>query len=218
MSRGIRQGCPISAILYLFVAEILATCIKVRVNDQIEGFVSNNLPKEIKSVQHADDLTLRNINAIGHAVETIDIFCKHAGSKINIDKIECILLGNLKGMYNNINGINVNTTVIKCLGIYIGHYKEGCYNRNWMKIYHNMEKLFESWKKRKLAIIGKCCIVNTIAMSKLIYVASLLSMPHYNYIKSINKLIYSFLWNSRERIKRNVLINPIEYGGIGIEM
>ena len=187
MSRGIRQGCPISAILYLFVAEILA--IKVRVNDQIEGFVCNNLPKEIKSVQHADDLTLalKNINAIGHAVETIDIFCKHAGSKINIDKTECILLGNLKGMYNNINGINVNTTVIKCLGIYIGHDKEECYDRNWMKIYHDMEKLFESWKKRKLTIIGKCCIVNSMAMSKLIYVASLLPMPHENYIKSINK-------------------------------
>ena len=168
MSRGIRQGCPISAILYLFVAEILA--IKIRLNDQIEGFVCNNLPKEIKSVQHADDLTLalRNINAIGHAVETIDIFCKHAGYKINIDKTECILLGNLKGMYKNINGINVYTTVIKCLGIYIGHDKEECYNRNWMKIYHDMEKLFESWKKRKLTIIGKCCIVNTIAMSKVL--------------------------------------------------
>ena len=111
-------------------------------------------------------LALKNINAIGHDVETIDIFCKHAGSKINIDKTECILFGNLRGMYNNINGIHVNTTVIKCLGIYIGHDKEECYNRNWMKIYHDMEKLFESWKKRKLTIIGKCCIVNSIAMSK----------------------------------------------------
>ena len=56
MTRGIRQGCPISAILYLFVAEILA--IKIRSNNQIEGFLCQNLPKEIKSVQHADDLTL----------------------------------------------------------------------------------------------------------------------------------------------------------------
>ena len=70
------------------------------------------------------------------------------------------------------NGIHVNTTVIKCLGIYIGHDQEECYNRNWMKIYHDLEKLFESWKKRKLIIIGKCCIVNSIAMSKLIYFAS----------------------------------------------
>ena len=30
MSRGIRQGCPISALLYLFVAEILALKIKYR--------------------------------------------------------------------------------------------------------------------------------------------------------------------------------------------
>ena len=49
-----------------------------------------------------------------------------------------------------------------------------------------------------------------------VYVASLLPMSHDNYIKSINKLIYRFLWNSRDRIKRNVLISPIEYGGIGI--
>ena len=36
---------------------------------------------------------------------------------------------------------------VKCnLGIYIGHDKEECYNKNWMKIYHDMEKLFESWK------------------------------------------------------------------------
>ena len=74
MSRGIRQGCPISAILYLFVAEILA--IKVRVNDQIEGFVCNNLRKEIKSVQHADDLTLalKNINAIGMLLKQLTFF------------------------------------------------------------------------------------------------------------------------------------------------
>ena len=36
MSRGIRQGCPISALLYLFVAEILA--IKINSNNNIKGF------------------------------------------------------------------------------------------------------------------------------------------------------------------------------------
>ena len=46
MSRGIRQGCPISAILYLFVAEILA--IKVRVNDQIEGMYVTTFQKKLK--------------------------------------------------------------------------------------------------------------------------------------------------------------------------
>ena len=156
------------------------------------------------------------ILSVEHAVETIDVFCRHAGSKININKTECILMGNLAGKYDNIQGINVNTNVVKCLGIYIGHNKEECYIKNWMDVYHGIEKLFESWKKRKLTILGKCCIVNSLALSKLLYVASLLPMPNEEYIKKINKLIYNFIWNSRDRIRRNVLISPIEYGGIGI--
>ena len=55
MGRGIRQGCPISALLYLFVAEILA--IKIRHNENIEGIKFKNSELEVKSVQHADDLT-----------------------------------------------------------------------------------------------------------------------------------------------------------------
>lgn len=35
MSRGIRQGCPISALLYLFIAEVLA--IKLKTNNDIKG-------------------------------------------------------------------------------------------------------------------------------------------------------------------------------------
>ena len=41
----------------------------------------------------------------------------------------------------------VTNKAVKCLGIYIGHDKEECYNKNWMKIYHDMVTLFESWKE-----------------------------------------------------------------------
>ena len=50
MTRGIRQGCPLSALLFLFIAEILA--IKININ----GFAINNI--EIKDKQHADDFTV----------------------------------------------------------------------------------------------------------------------------------------------------------------
>ena len=158
----------------------------------------------------------KDVKSFENTIKTIAEFCKHAGSKINFDKTECILLGNMKGNYENIFGIKVNTTSVKCLGIHIGHDKELCYNKNWMEIYHQMEKLFESWKKRKLTIFGKKCIVNTLAISKLIYVASVLPIPDDKLIKDINKLIYNFLWDSRERIKRSTLIGQISKGGIGL--
>ena len=143
-------------------------------------------------------------------------FCQHAGSKVNIEKTECILLGSLKDNFHNTYNIRVNTTCLKCLGIYLGHDKDECYKRNWENTMKDMEKLFESWKKRKLTIFGKCEIINTLAISKLIYIASILHLPPPNFIKDVNKLIYSFLWNSRDRIKRNTVIGPIKDGGIGL--
>ena len=47
MTRGIRQGCPISALLYIFVAEILAK--KINDNTEIHGFQKSNMEKEIKT-------------------------------------------------------------------------------------------------------------------------------------------------------------------------
>ena len=216
MFRGIRQGCPISALLYIFVAEILA--IKLKKNENISGFTCSNMNKEIKNVQHADDLTmaLKDIDSLRNTIETVNNFCMHAGSKINISKTEFILLGPLKGRYRNIEGINVTDKAVKCLGIYLGHDEIECYNKNWMTIYHDTEKLFESWKKRKLSLFGKCCVINTLALSKLIYIASILTFPGGEYIKKFNKLIYNFIWNKRDRIKRNSIIGSIDNGGIGI--
>ena len=56
-------------------------------------------------------------------------------------------------MYNEVYGIKITNIAVKCLGIYIGHDKEESYAKNWMKIYHNIEKLCESWKK-KLTLLG----------------------------------------------------------------
>ena len=216
MTRGIRQGCPISALLYIFVAEILAK--KINDNTEIHGFQKSSMEKEIKNIQHADDLTvaLKDTLSLKKTLDTIHEFCSHAGSKINLAKTECILLGNLKGLYNELYGVKVNNKSIKVLGIHIGHDKNEYYNNNWTKVYNDMQKLFESWKRRKLTLFGKTCIINTLGISKLIYRASILQMPGEDFFKKTSKLIFNFLWNNRERIKRNTLIGPIAEGGIGL--
>ena len=128
-----------------------------------------------------------------------------------------MLLGPLKGQFDQIHGINVAKQSVKCLGIFLGHNKEECYVNNWMKIYHQIEKLFESWKTRKLTIFGKCCLINSLAISKLIYKASILHLPNEEYIKKITRLLCNFVWQKTERIKRNTIIGKIEMGGIGLK-
>ena len=76
MSRGIRQGCPILLLLYLFVAKILA--IKINSNNNIKGISINK--NEIKSIQHADEtIALNDEASIKHALDTNQEFCEHAG-------------------------------------------------------------------------------------------------------------------------------------------
>lgn len=79
-----------------------------------------------------------------------------------------------------------------------------------------MEKLFVSWKRRKLTLFGKTCIIDTLAISKLIYVASILCLPGKEFLKKIQRLIFNFIWNKSERIKRNTLIGDVRNGGLGI--
>ena len=55
MTRGISQGCPLPALLFLFVAEIHAIKIKKKYQN-INGIAINNI--KIKNIQHVDDLTV----------------------------------------------------------------------------------------------------------------------------------------------------------------
>ena len=79
-----------------------------------------------------------------------------------------------------------------------------------------MEKLFESWKKRKLTLFGKTCIINTLAISKFIYKASILPYPEEALINKVKSDIFNFIWNKTDRIKRNTLIGDVKSGGIGV--
>ena len=105
---------------------------------------------------------------------------------------------------------------VRCLGIYIGHNKTQCYELNWLKTSDDMQKLFESWKKRKLTIFGKACVVNSLGISQLIYKASILPFPDPEYIQQIKKHIFNFVWNKHDRIKRDTVIGKKADGGVGL--
>ena len=109
MERGIRQGCPISALLFILVIEKMA--VKIRANDHIKGFKIIYSMKEIKILQHADDCTIptKDSDSIKHIKDTVNEFCKYSGVKLNIEKTEVILLGNLKRYdKDEIHGFKIN--------------------------------------------------------------------------------------------------------------
>ena len=132
MKRGIRQGCSMSALLFVLVVEILATMI--RTDQNIKGLTIGKT--EHKICQYADDATIfsSDLESIKVIISVIDIFSNIAGPKLNIGKTKGIWLGALKELGLRIySGIQFTGNPVKCLGLYIGHNKEKCYKLNWVK-------------------------------------------------------------------------------------
>ena len=102
LTRGIRQGCPISALLFILVAEILA--VNIRSDTLIKGINVNNV--EFKIGQLADDTTLflSNLQSLKQAIIKFNHFGAISGLRLNIDKTELVPLGDLHLDLSQITG------------------------------------------------------------------------------------------------------------------
>ena len=84
-------------------------------DQEIKGFKTPIMSIDIKMIQHTDvvALILRNEKSLKTALTCIKNFGFISGFAINIYKTECILLGNLKDMYNELHGVQINNDCTK---------------------------------------------------------------------------------------------------------
>ena len=85
LTRGVRQGCPLSALLYTLLVETLGE--EIRKSKNLQGIV---LPgnKELRITQYADDTTvyLSEKTQLKHLFEILKRFDSATGSKVNEQK------------------------------------------------------------------------------------------------------------------------------------
>lgn len=135
MERGIRQGCPVSALLFKFVLEILA--IQIRNDNQIKGlsFQRNDTTDDNTNiVQHAYDYTgfIKDTELLTKILKTVSDFTRVAGPRLNIDKTECLLSGTYINDCANesfISWIRITKTCTQYVGMHIGHDENVCYEK-----------------------------------------------------------------------------------------
>ena len=176
MKRGIRQGCAVSALLFIIAVEFLS--IQIKQSKNINGLKLSKHKSVI--LQYADDttLTLCDQQSITYTLEEVSYFSSVPRLKVNTMKSHGIWLGNLVDNPKIFAGIKFSDGPIKCFGIYIGKDKNMCKQKNWDLKINDLELSLLRWNKCNLTYFGKFIVMNTLIIPKLVYNMTVLHVPN----------------------------------------
>ena len=160
VGNGLKQGCPLSMILYIILAEV--TIVNILKNPNIKGIKIG--PKEIKVSAFADDTTLYigDNSSFPHLKKQLQESEMFAGVKYNRKKCCGLWLGKNRYNIEKPMGFNWNSYEIKILGYICGNEYE-----NWFKVKTKIQKSINKWNSLKLSLIGKKTVINQVLLSKI---------------------------------------------------
>jgi hypothetical protein len=214
-TRGIRQGCPISANIFILIVEHLANVI--RSNPNIKGIRINGI--EYKISQYADDtcLYLSDQNSLQEALNTIKSFTTCSGLKINMDKSEAMWIGATSNYRHKPYKLRWTQDMIKSLGLYIGTDQRKMTEKNFEDRLDKIQNLADLWCLRKLTLKGKILVANTLLMPIMIYPCSVIDTPLW-VITKYKEIVMKFIWGGKPpKVKYSAIINDIPNGGLKLQ-
>ena len=158
-----RQGDPLSPLLYILCVETLA-CL-VRNCPEIRGFLlpgAKGLQAKVRV--YTDDTTaiLKDYHSLAGLVDLISIYEMGSVAKLNRSKTEAMWLGAWKCRTDEPVGLTW-VRKMKILGVVFGTVTTEQDNRQ-PKL-NKLEKSLNLWKSRSLSFVGKSMIVNVLGLS-----------------------------------------------------
>ena len=188
LNRGVRQGCPLSALLYVLVIEVLA--IQFRLNPNIVGFKVGG--EKIVSTHYMDDTTIiiTQNRCFKEVIKELEIYEKASEAKVNYTKTKGLWTGSWKGRRTTpIEGIKWTSTDVKNLGIYFGN--ESPAYKTFDAIVPKFKQKLSYWKQFSLSKIGKARVVEMFLASRLVYAIKFYPIPS-KFQKEIQEAIFQY--------------------------
>ena len=144
LKSGTRQGCPLSALPFNIVLEVLATAI--RAEREIKGIQIGK--EEVKLSLFADDMILyieNSKDSTRKLRELINEYSKVEGYKINTQKSLAFLYTNNEKIEREIKEtipFTIATKIIKYLGMYLPKETKDLYIENYKTLVKEIKETF----------------------------------------------------------------------------
>uniref|UniRef100_A0A5F8GDB0 RNA-directed DNA polymerase n=1 Tax=Monodelphis domestica TaxID=13616 RepID=A0A5F8GDB0_MONDO len=206
---GVKQGCPLSPLLFDIVLETLA--VAIREEKEIEGIKIGK--EETKLSLFADDMMVYLKNprdSTKKLIEIINNFSKVAGYKINPHKSSAFLYNSNTAQQQELEReipFKITQDKIKYLGIYLPRQTQDLYEHNYKTLSTQLKLDLNNWKNINCSWVGRANIIKMTILPKLIYLFSAIPMELPKiFFTDLEKNITKFIWkNKRSRIPRELM-------------
>ena len=170
---------------------------------------------------YADDVTLTldgSERSLKRAFEILDRFSTISGLNLNYSKTEVIWIGSKKYSEDKLCSeypLEWGKSRFKMLGIMFDVNLDCIVRNNFESKFIVVKNILKQWKKRNLTPVGKIVVLKSLALPVLNHLFIALPTPDEKFLKELEKLIFSFIWNDKpDRIKRDVLTLDYKLGGL----
>ena len=176
LKRGVRQGCPLSALLYALVIEVLAATL--RANQNLVGFELMN--EKIISLHYADDtiITILQNRCFKEVIKELRNYEEATGAKINYGKTKGLWVGRWK---YRLHGPEIDEKItftnqnVENFGLFFGNENPGL--KTFEKFLPKVKRSMDYWKQFQLSIMAKSRIIEIFHASRLWYACRFYHIP-----------------------------------------
>lgn len=217
--KGIRQGCPLSGLLYSIAIEPLLHTLRNRLGESGLHTPCSPSEKPVVVSAYADDITIfiTRDRDFGTVEGVYKLYSQASAARLNLAKSQGLWAGSWVSRRDRPLDFAWNNEGLVFLGVRLGnsnHYVQ----QNWQECRQRIDRCLSSWKRLacKMSLKGRVLVANQLAASKLFHIFAALSPPDH-VVDELQEKLNNFIWNDGKHwLSRTITFNEQDRGGLGL--